>query len=78
MARRTLVPILLIMVLLILLTTKSMPSSASAGPVQNQVETHRLPQESGMAADQENQPGSSPSPPKTAIRSGGSGLYLIK
>lgn len=78
MARRTLFPILLIMILLILLTTRSIPSAASAGPTQSEGESQPLTQESGLSTGLENEAGGSPSQPRTAISSGGSGLYLKK
>jgi hypothetical protein len=78
MAKRNLFPILLVLVLLILLTTKSIPSAASTSHVQNEVQAREFAPEPSPAIHREEEPGSSPDQPTSTIRSGGGGLYLIK
>jgi hypothetical protein len=76
--KHNLLPFLLVMCLLILLTTQTVPSAASSTFSQSETRASRVDQDSGTAALSGAEPTSPPSQPESVMISGGGSLHLIK
>jgi hypothetical protein len=78
MTKRNLLPILLVMILLILLTTRSVHSAAGSGLPERETEDNHLDQDSDTAARLEGESDRSSTHRQFVGSGGGGSVYLIK